>query len=139
MPIPSFQAILRPWLVLASDGKEHGLQDVIAELGEVFSLTEAERAEMLPSGFQATFTNRVAWAATHLNRAGAINRVGRGRYVITDRGKQLLISAEPLTMSSLAKFPEYQAFKSRGKASSIAAESPTLECVTTPSPSPSTE
>jgi restriction system protein len=130
MPIPSFQAIMRPWLVLASDGKEHVLQDVIAELADSFSLTEAERAEMLPSGFQATFTNRVAWAATHLNKAGAINRVGRGRYVITDRGRQLLVSTDPLTLSTLAKFPEYQAFKSGGKTSPIAAESPALDDVT---------
>ena len=72
---------------------------------------------MLPSGFQAKFTNRVAWAATHLNKANAINRVGRGRYVITSRGKQLLASGEPVTLAVLAKFPEYQVFKSGDKAS----------------------
>ena len=64
---------------LVSDGKEHALQEVIAELADRFSLSGDERSEMLPSGFQATFTNRVAWAATHLNKAGALKRVGRGR------------------------------------------------------------
>lgn len=69
---------------------------------------------MLPSGFQPKFTNRVAWAATHLNKAGALVRVGRGRYRITDRGRQILASQEPVNQQ-LAQIPEYQEFKGRGK------------------------
>lgn len=118
MPIPDFQSIMRPWLELASDGQDHALQDVIATLGDTFGLTPDERTEMLPSGFQATFTNRVAWAATHLNKAGALERVGRGRYRITDRGRQLLATGAPIGVSDLAKFPEYQEFKARGRGQS---------------------
>ena len=116
MPVPDFQAVMRPWLELASDGEDHVLQEVIASLGDHFGLSPEERAEMLPSGFQAKFTNRVAWAATHLNKAGALTRVGRGRYQITDRGRALLASNEPITIAQLSAFPEYQEFKSRGKA-----------------------
>lgn len=105
MPIPDFQAIMRPWLELVSDGKEHALQDVISELADRFSLTEAERAEVLPSGFQAKFTNRVAWAATHLNKAGAIARVSRGRYVITDRADSCWPPMKPSTCRSLHGSP----------------------------------
>jgi restriction system protein len=130
MTIPTFQALLRPWLLLASDGNEHALQDVIAELAIISSLTDEERAEMLPSGFQATFTNRVAWAATHLNKARALNRVGRGRYVITDRGRHLIAATEPITLATLAQFPEYQAFKSGGKNSTATVGSPALDEVT---------
>lgn len=115
MPVPGFQEVMRPWLELASDGQEHALQEVISTLGDQFELTDDERAEMLPSGFQATFTNRVAWAATHLNKAGAIQRVGRGRYRITDRGRDLLLQAGPITMTQLAAFPEYQDFKAGAK------------------------
>lgn len=130
MAIPTFQTIMRPWLLLASDGEEHSLQDVIADLADSFALTEAERTEMLPSGFQATFTNRVAWAATHLNKAGAIRRVGRGRYIITVRGRELLASAEPITQMTLNRFPEYQAFKAGGKSSTVAVDSVRLDEVT---------
>lgn len=130
MTIPTFQALMPPWLALASDGKEHALQDVIAELAAISSLTDAERTEMLPSGFQATFTNRVAWAATHLNKARTINRVGRGRYIITDRGRKLLASTEPITQATLTQFPEYQAFKSGGKNAPAASGSPALDEVT---------
>jgi restriction system protein len=121
---------MRPWLVLASDGEEHSLQDVIANLADGLALTDAERIEMLPSGFQATFTNRVAWAATHLTKAGVIRRVGRGRYVITARGRELLASAEPVTQMTLNQFPEYQAFKAGGKGSTAAIESVALDDVT---------
>jgi restriction system protein len=130
MSIPDFQAVMRPWLELTSDGQEHALQDVIARLAESFSLSDAERSEMLPSGFQAKFTNRVAWAATHLNKAGAIARVGKGRYRITDRGRQILGSGEPISVATLAKFPEYQEFKSGGKQAKGAGRSPALEDVT---------
>lgn len=130
MTIPTFQALMPPWLALASEGKEHALQDVIAELAAISSLTDAERTEMLPSGFQATFTNRVAWAATHLNQARTINRVGRGRYIITDRGRKLLASTEPITQATLTQFPEYQAFKSGGKNAPAASGSPALDEVT---------
>ena len=62
MSIPDFQSIMRPWLELAADDKEHALQDVITQLADYFELSVDERSEMLPSGFQAKFTNRVAWA-----------------------------------------------------------------------------
>lgn len=115
MSIPSFQAIMRPWLELVSDGHEHALQDVISSLADRFDLTAEERSEMLPSGFQGTFTNRVAWAATHLNKAEVLVRVGRGRYRITDRGRNLVAVPGPVTTARLMTFPEYQEFKSRGK------------------------
>lgn len=115
MPIPSFQEIMRPWLDLASDGQEHGLQDVIAALGDTLELTSDERSQMLPSGFQGTFTNRVAWAATHLQKARALERVGRGRYRITDRGRALLAADTPVTTARLMEFSEYQEFKARSK------------------------
>ena len=115
MSIPSFQEIMRPWLDLASDGQEHSLQDVIAALGDTLELTSDERSQMLPSGFQGTFTNRVAWAATHLQKARALDRVGRGRYRITDRGRALLLADTPITTARLLEFSEYQEFKARSK------------------------
>ena len=114
MPVPDVQSIMRPWLELTADGQEHTLQSAIQALGDHFQLTPEERSEMLPSGFQPKFTNRVAWAATHLNKAGALARVGRGRYRITERGRKLL-SEDGQVAPKLAQFPEYQEFKGRAK------------------------
>lgn len=115
MSIPTFQEIMRPWLELASDGHEHTLQEVISSLADKMMLSPEERAEMLPIGFQGTFTNRVAWAATHLQKAQALDRVGRGRYRITDRGNALLAAQGPITTARLMQFLKYQEFKARGK------------------------
>jgi restriction system protein len=65
MSIPDFQTIMLPFFELASDGKEHKLSDAIEHLATTqFHLTEAERKELLPSGKQARFANRVGWACT---------------------------------------------------------------------------
>ena len=37
-----------------------------------FNLTEEEQHELLPSGKQAIFDNRVGWARTHLKKAGLL-------------------------------------------------------------------
>src|SRR3712207_6959806 len=42
------------------------------------------------SGRRGLFVNRVAWAATHLSKAGLLERPGRGSVRITDRGREAL-------------------------------------------------
>ncbi len=72
MPIPDFQAFMLPLLELASDATEHSLEEGRSVLAERFALTEAERDELLPSGRQRRFDNRVAWAKVYLQRAGLL-------------------------------------------------------------------
>lgn len=48
-----------PLVRLAGDGAEHSLADAIDELAGEFQLSDAERAELLPSGRQSRFNNRV--------------------------------------------------------------------------------
>jgi len=50
-----------PLLKFLADGGEHELREAIDSLADEFSLTETERTEMLPSGQQAIFNNRVGW------------------------------------------------------------------------------
>ena len=67
MPVPNFQALMRPLLELAAvDGEISHARSVDA-LAETLGLTEAERQELLPSGKQTRLANRVAWARTHLS------------------------------------------------------------------------
>ncbi|WP_217125718.1 winged helix-turn-helix domain-containing protein [Hydrogenophilus thiooxidans] len=42
------------------DGKEHSNRNLIDQLAQEFSLTDAERRERLPSGEQLVFDNRVS-------------------------------------------------------------------------------
>jgi restriction system protein len=72
MTIPDFQTLMLPMLRLAADGQEHALSSVTVQLADEFKLSDAERDELLPSGRQARFTNRVGWAKTYLKIGGEI-------------------------------------------------------------------
>lgn len=90
MPIPDYQSLMRPLLAFTADGSEKNIRDAIKELAVQFNLTDDERNQLLASGKQTVFSNRVYWAQVHLNKAGAIKRTRRSHFEITDRGKQLL-------------------------------------------------
>jgi restriction system protein len=113
MPIPDFQSVMPALLEHLRDGAERSNQETLDVLAERFGLTEEERAELLPSGRQALFTNRVAWAKSHLKRAGLIESPRRGVYRIAERGREALRQTQkPINMRYLEQFPEYRAFRS---------------------------
>lgn len=72
MPIPDYQSVMLPLLTYTGDNKEHSLREAIEYLANQFQLTENERQELLPSGAQAIFDNRVGWAKTHILKAGLL-------------------------------------------------------------------
>ena len=114
MPIPDFQTLMRPVLV-AIEGDEpksnSQIRDIVAP---VLNVSDEDRQVMLPSGKQALFTNRVAWAVTHMAQAGLLDRPQRGRYLLSERGKTVLkMHPDRVDMSVLSQFPEYQEFRTR--------------------------
>jgi restriction system protein len=113
MPIPDFQSLMRPLLEHLADGSPKPNQVTLEAMAERFGLDEEERAELLPSGKQTVFVNRVAWAKSHLKGAGLIASPQRAVYQITDRGKAVLTKQTgPVGMAHLKQFPEYQEFRS---------------------------
>jgi len=111
MPIPDFQSIMLPLLKFASDGQEHSLHKTIEALADRFGLTNEERSELLPSGRQALFDNRVGWARTHIVKAKLLESTRRGYYRITPRGQEVLQANPPkINMAFLRQFPEYVEF-----------------------------
>ena len=108
MPIPDFQSIMSPLLKFTGDNKEHSLRDAIESLAEYFKLTPDEQQELLASGTQAIFDNRVGWSKTHLLKAGLLESPRRSIFKITERGLMVL-GDNPLqiNMAYLRRFPEY--------------------------------
>ena len=120
MAIPDFQTVMLPVLRDLAQGERTG-QETLGTLAAEFALTPEEIAQRLPSGTQATFTNRVAWAKSHLKGAGLIASSRRGVYRITDRGRATLAENPPrLDMSYLMRFPEYVAYRQGGRKTRIA-------------------
>lgn len=111
MAIPDFQSILLPLLQFAGDRKEHSIQEAIQHLAEYFNLTHDECKELLPSGKQPIFGNRVGWSRTHLKKAGLLEDPIRSFFKITDRGLDLLKSNPPsIKLALLKQYPEYLEF-----------------------------
>lgn len=111
MAIPDFQTLMLPLLKLASDNNEHKLRDSIEALATEYNLTPEERQQLLPSGSQAIFDNRVGWTKTHLIKAGLLQSPRRSIFKITEKGKNVLQqNPEKINMSFLKQFPDYLEF-----------------------------
>ncbi len=119
MAIPNYQTIMLPLLQLASDGREHKFSQAVEELADEFNLSTEERNELLPSGSQAVFNNRVGWARSYLKQAGLLESPKRGFFTITPKGMELLgTNPEKIDISVLEQFPEFIEFRNRKKAKS---------------------
>lgn len=102
-------------LAAESNGQPLTIKAVVEKLAETMGLSDDDRSELLPSGRQFRFTNRVSWAASHLRAAQLLESVGRGLVQITDRGRKLL-STNPttITLRTLDEFPEHREFRGEG-------------------------
>lgn len=124
MPIPDYQTLMLPLLKIAGDGEIHTKRDAVHELAVQFGLSETERKELLPSGKQEIFDNRVGWARTYIKHALLIDYVQRGQFRITDRGKRVL-AEQPKRIDNafLSKFPEFVEFQKRSQTAAAEEES----------------
>jgi restriction system protein len=113
MAVPGFQTFLRPILDVLSSGREVAHANLIQEVADRLRLTEDDRAEMLPSGKQRRYANRIGWAKTYLAKSGLVETPRRGIVRITDRGRSALAQAEPIDMDFLRRYPEYLEFRER--------------------------
>jgi len=87
------------------------MKEIYTRLAQEFHLTQADLSEMLPSGRQATYLNRIGWAKTYLLKASALESPRRGVIRITDRGRALLKQPQPISTKLLTEFPEFVQFQ----------------------------
>src|SRR5262245_2130756 len=109
MAIPDYQTLMLPLLRLATDGLEHRFRDAVEELASEFRISDAERAELLPSGTAPVFDNRVGWARTYLKQAGLLSSPKRGTFQIAAAGQALL--AENPRQIDITVLDRYEAFR----------------------------
>lgn len=110
--IPTYEEIMLPMLKYISDGEEHSLSEVHDALAEYFELDDEEIRELLPSGQQPIFRNRVGWARTYLKKAGLLSSPKRAHFKITDRGINFLKeNPGEITSKDLTRFDEFVKFQ----------------------------
>jgi restriction system protein len=101
-----------PFLKFLADKKEKSNQEIHDGLADLFNLSQEEVNQLLPSGTQKIFYNRVAWAKTYLSNAGLITSPKRGYSEITERGLEVLKSnPDKIDIRYLKQFPEFIKFK----------------------------
>ena len=101
-----------PFLRILQDGNEHRFRDVIEAAANHFGLTTEEREQLLPSGNQRVFDNRMGWARTYLKKAGLLEYPKRGLSQTTARGKEVLAeNPDSIDAKYLQRFPEFKPFR----------------------------
>ncbi len=111
MAVPGFQEFMLPLLRRLADGHEHRLKDLREIVAKDLSLTDADRAEVLPSGNQTRYANRFYWASIHLIRAKLTESPSRGIVRISSRGKELLArDPKRIDLRLLSEYPNSWSF-----------------------------
>jgi len=111
--VPDYQSLMRPVLECAAEG-EVRISDVVTLLGKRLGLSQENLDDLLPSGKQTRFANRVHWAKSYLKQAGLIKATKRAHFAITDRGRQALAdNAATINKTYLEQFDEFQEFRAQ--------------------------
>jgi restriction system protein len=91
MPVPTYDQFIEPILrYLATKPDGAATRDVYDAAAVALGLTDADRAEILPSGIQPVYQNRAGWAHNRLKRAGLSSSVRRGYWKLTYRGREFV-------------------------------------------------
>src|SRR5438105_3551631 len=101
----------------ASSKGEVRIGEVAEELAVRLRLTQEERSQLLPSGQQTVFSNRVHWAKSYLSKAQLVEITRRGYFRITPRGQTVLQSPpKKIDNKFLMRFEEFRQFRDRSSA-----------------------
>jgi restriction system protein len=102
----------RAIILVAANKRSHN--DVVELLADKLALSAEERAQLLPSGKQTRFANRVNWAKAYLAKAGLVENTRRGYFRITGRGQAALAdAAATINNAYLDQFKEFEDFRAR--------------------------
>ena len=114
--IPDYQSLMLPLLRIVSDGQEHRYRDIIEILATKFQIRDDERKELLASGNQAIFDNRVGWAKTYLKKAELLDSPKRATFIITQVGLDTLKkNPERIDAKYLRQFPAFIEFQNASR------------------------
>ncbi|NLA65826.1 MAG: restriction endonuclease [Leucobacter sp.] len=90
MTMPNWEGFMIPALSVMSDGVVRHRRDLRSLVAELMELSHEQRTDVLASSGQPKYENRTGWAISFLTNVGALDRVKRGHYQITEAGRQVL-------------------------------------------------
>lgn len=114
MAIPDYQEFMLPLLKFASDKSEKTIRQAYEYLADFLNLTDDEQNELLPSGTQQTYKNRIGWAKTYLIKAGLLESRKRGVFNISKLGEEVLLKdLKKIDNNYLAQYEQFNDFQSK--------------------------
>ena len=129
--IPEFKQFILPVLRFLGDGKSHTIKECTNNIQQIFSLSDEEMEQLLPSGSEGVVKNRTNWALTYLKKSGLAYSEKRGIFQITRTGEDLLKNPpNPITPKYLAE--HYPSFKNFAASNTTSASQPTTPIDLTP-------
>lgn len=113
MAVPRYDELMKPLLEAVKNGEVYKIKDVTSILAQKLHLSKEDISEMLSSGRQTIFRNRVGWANTYQKKAGLLDSPARASVVITDAGRKVLEdNPQKIDSKYLGKFPSFVKFVS---------------------------
>lgn len=110
MAIPKYCELYWPILNGMVDGAVYDSRMMTTVCIKYFKISEDEQKKTLNNG-RTIIWDRVLWAFTYLKKAGLIEPISRGKYVITDEGKKLLNKKITINNAYLAAhYPKFAEF-----------------------------
>lgn len=115
MAIPQYQDFMTPVLAAFKDNKPKNHSEVENIVTPHLHLTKEECSQLLPSGTQTIVRNRLSWAIYYMYRAGLLQQLKRGVYIITKEGKKALQSGKTINNAFLDQFSSFLEFQNKTK------------------------
>ena len=116
MSIPDFQSFMLPVLKCLSNGENTGKSAIYNYVADYLQLSEDDKNEILPSGRDYTYQNRISWALAYFKKAKVVETPERGIYRITERGRELLgESPSRIDNNTLMRYSEFVEFRQSGR------------------------
>ncbi len=115
MSVPDFQSMMLPLLDFCKDKQEHSIHEINQAIATILNVEDDALRELLPSGKQTRFNNRVGWAKSYLQKAHLLQSTRRSYFTITERGLKAL-DGNPSIINTkfLEQFREYREFRGIG-------------------------
>jgi restriction system protein len=109
--IPGYQKFMLPILEVLKDGKEYRLNEVRDEIAKKLSISNQARMQMLPSGKQSVYNNRLSWAINYLKKANLVESPKKAVLKITKQGKKVLQeNPQEINLQFLMRFKSFRMF-----------------------------
>ena len=110
MAVPKYHELYGSFLRALQDGEIHTVKEIRESIAAELEMTNEDLEEMLPSGKQSLFSNRVGWAKTYLKKAGLIESSARARFALTEEGQKVLPIADQVDDKFLTRYASFREF-----------------------------